>query len=186
MGEMAVFVLITLWCHGPLSPFLPAAYEPVLLAYGQVLPPLLITAVGASCSTGMEYLNYHLYRRLLKCDAFDRVLRSSSARRIIQPFFRRPFVTVWFCVLSPLPDWAARILASHSGYSVRRYLAAVLLARLPRFWLLTTLGLHLRLSISTLVAIGLASAAITLAGIRYRRSVKSANRLPALNARSLL
>jgi uncharacterized membrane protein YdjX (TVP38/TMEM64 family) len=177
-ASLAVFVLVTLWCHGPLSPFLPAAYEPVLLAYGQVLPPLLITAVGAVCSTAVEYLNYHLYRKLLKSDVVDRVLRSKSACRVVQPFFRYPFLTVWFCVLSPLPDWATRILASHSGYSVRRYLAAVLLARLPRFWLLTTLGLHLRIDGSTLLAIGVASAVLTLAGIRYRRAVRSAPQVP--------
>jgi uncharacterized membrane protein YdjX (TVP38/TMEM64 family) len=177
-ASLPVFVLLTLWCHGPLSPLLPAAYEPVLLAYGQVLPPLLITAVGAVCSTAVEYLNYHLYRKLLRRDAVDRVLRSKSACRVVQPFFRYPFLTVWFCVLSPLPDWAARILASHSGYPVRRYLVAVLLARLPRFWLLTALGFHLRLSVSTLLAIGLASAVLTLAGIRYRRSVPSARPMP--------
>jgi hypothetical protein len=32
---LVVFVLLTLGCHGPLSPFLPATYEPILLLYGQ-------------------------------------------------------------------------------------------------------------------------------------------------------
>lgn len=177
--SLAVFVLLTLWCHGPLSPFLPAAYEPVLMAYGQLFPPLLVTVVGAVCSTVVEYLNYHLYRKLVACDAVDRVLRSKSACGIVKPFFRHPFLTVWFCVLSPLPDWAARILAVHSGYSVRRYLAAVLLARVPRFWFLTALGLQLRLSTGTLVAITVGSAVLTLAGVRRRRDpVASTSRLP--------
>jgi uncharacterized membrane protein YdjX (TVP38/TMEM64 family) len=176
--SLPVFILLTLWCHGPLSPLLPAAYEPVLLAYGQLFPPLLITAVGALFSTGVEYLNYHLYRKLLRCDAFNKVLRNKSACRVVKPFYRYPFLTIWFCVLSPLPDWAARILASHSGYPVGRYLAAVLLARLPRFWLLTALGLHLHLRTDTLVAIGVVSALATLAGIQRRRTVRSTAPLP--------
>jgi uncharacterized membrane protein YdjX (TVP38/TMEM64 family) len=176
--SLAFFVLLTLWCHGPLSPFLPAAYEPVLMAYGQLFPPLLVTAVGALCSTAVEYLNYHLYRKLLKCDAVDKVFRSKSGCRIVKPFFRYPFLTVWFSVLSPLPDWAARILAAHSGYPVHRYLAAVLLARLPRFWLLTALGLHLHLSTGTLVAITVVSVVLALAGVRRRRKLTSTSQLP--------
>ena len=174
---IALFVLLTLWCHGPLSPFLPAAYEPVLMAYGQLFPPLLVTVLGALCSTAVEFLNYHLYRKLLKWEGVDRVLRSKSACRIVKPFYRYPFLTVWFCVLSPLPDWAARILASHSGYSVPRYLTAVLLARLPRFWLLTALGLQLHLGIGTLAAITIVSAAATLAVVRRRRTVTSTPQL---------
>ncbi|MEO6056674.1 MAG: hypothetical protein ABIQ49_07535, partial [Gemmatimonadales bacterium] len=61
---LVVFVLLTLGCHGPLSPFLPATYEPILLLYGQLYPPLLIALLGALTSAAAEYLNYHLYRAL--------------------------------------------------------------------------------------------------------------------------
>ena len=37
-----MFLLLVLICHGPLSPFLPATFEPILLRYGQLHPPLLI------------------------------------------------------------------------------------------------------------------------------------------------
>lgn len=76
---LVVFVLLTLGCHGPLSPFLPATYEPILLLYGQLYPPLLIALLGAVTSAAAEYLNYHLYLAL-DCDSFDRVLRSDAAR----------------------------------------------------------------------------------------------------------
>lgn len=160
--RLVVFVLLTLWCHGPLSPLLPAAYEPILLAYGRLFPPLLVALIGSVASTAVEYLNYYVYRRLLRFDALARVLRSPSGRHVVALFSRHPFLAVWLCVWSPLPDWAARIIASYSGYSVRRYLAAFLLARLPRFWFLAALGLHLRLGVGPVLAITAVSVILTL------------------------
>ena len=185
MTTLVVFVLLTLWCHGPLSPLLPAAYEPVLLGYGRLFPPLALAITGAVVSTAIEYLNYHLYQRLLRVECLDRILRSPATRRLTQPFFRRPFLTVWLCVFTPLPDWGARVLASHSGYSVRRYLTAVLLARLPRFWLLAALGFHLHLGTGAVLAIAAASAVVTLIGLS-RRQHGMASPKPALPSCVLL
>jgi len=54
---LVVFGLLTLWCHGPLSPLLPAAYESVLLGYGRLHSPLMLALFGALASTGIEYVN---------------------------------------------------------------------------------------------------------------------------------
>lgn len=166
---LVTFLLLTLWCHGPLSPFLPAAYEPVLLAYGQLFPPLLLAVVGGIASTAVELLNYYLYRRVLQYEPIGRTLQSTRTRWLTGGFRRWPFVTVWVCVLTPVPDWAARVLAAHSGYSVRRYLAAVLLARLPRFWFLAAVGLHLKLGTGAVLSIAGGSMAVTLAGLLRRQ-----------------
>jgi membrane protein YqaA with SNARE-associated domain len=176
---LAAFVLLTLWCHGPLSPLLPAAYEPVLLAYGQLLPPVLLAAIGGLAATAVEYLNYHLYRRLLHVHSIERLLRGRSTRRMVTLFSRQPFLTVWICVWSPLPDWGARVLAAHSGYPVFRYLLAVLLARLPRFWFLAAIGLHLQLSPGAAIAIVGGSVALALITV-LRRRARSTSRMTAV------
>jgi membrane protein YqaA with SNARE-associated domain len=168
-GWVATFVLLTLWCHGPLSPLLPAAYEPVLVGYTQFVSPAVLAGVGAITSTLIEYLNYYLYRSFLRCRSLHRALRSQPARRLTTLFSTRPFLAVWLCVVSPLPDWGTRVLAAHCGYSVRRYLAAVLLARLPRFWFLATLGFHLKLGTRAAVALVATSLLIALAGLVLRR-----------------
>jgi len=172
---LVIFALLTLGCHGPLSPFLPATYEPILMLYGQLYPPMLIAVLGAFTSAAAEYLNYHLYRALLNCDSLDRVLRSKSARPVTALFDRQPFLAIWICAWSPLPDWAARILASHSRYSVPRYLAAFVLGRIPKFWLLAEVGLHWMPSGSTILVIAAASAVATLLGVSRRpRAVPAA------------
>ena len=164
------FVLLSLACHGPISPFLPAAYEPILLFYGKLYPPLAVALVGAVASTAAEYLNYYLYRALLDCRSLDRLMRGNGARPVTALFARHPFLAIWVCAWSPLPDWAARILAAHSRYPVHRYLAAFVAGRIPKFWLLAAVGSYWMPSGWTVIAIAAGSVLVTLVGIARRRT----------------
>jgi membrane protein YqaA with SNARE-associated domain len=168
---LVTFVLLTLWCHGPLSPLLPAAYEPVLVVYGQLFAPVLLALIGGVAATAVEYVNYRLYRRLLHCRSVDELLSRAPTRRIAALFFRQPFITVWICVLSPLPDWGARVLIAHSSYPVYRYLLAVLLARIPRFWFLAAIGLHLSLGRGTVLAILVGSVGVAFISLVRRHAM---------------
>jgi membrane protein YqaA with SNARE-associated domain len=165
---IVVFVLLTLACHGPLSPFLPATFEPILLLYGQLHPPLVVALVAAVASAAAEYVNYYLYGALLGCDSGERVMRSGVARAIAAAFGRQPFLAIWVCAWSPLPDWAARILASHARYPVGRYLLAFVVGRIPKFWLLAAIGMHWMPSGWVLWGVVGASVAVTLLGMRRR------------------
>jgi len=161
-------VLLTLTCHGPLSPFLPATFEPILLLYGRLYPPLLVAALAAVASAPAEYLNYHLYRTLLRCEPAARVMRGSGARAVGRLFARRPFLAIWVCAWSPLPDWAARILAAHARYSVPRYLVAFIAGRLPKFWLLASVGLYWAPSGAVLWTVAGVSVAVTVGSSMWR------------------
>jgi membrane protein YqaA with SNARE-associated domain len=167
---MIAFALFTLWCHGPLSPFLPAAYEPILIAYAQLFPAVSLAIVGALAATAVELPNYLIYRRILLCGWLSQLRSAPSTRRMAGLFSRWPFFAVWTLVWSPLPDWGARVLAAHSGYPVQRYLCAVLLARLPRFLVLAVLGYQLRLGPDAVIAIVAGSLAIAAVGMIVRRA----------------
>jgi uncharacterized membrane protein YdjX (TVP38/TMEM64 family) len=167
-------------CHGPLSPFLPATYEPILLYYGQLYPPFVVAVAGALLATSAEYLNYYLYRAMLGCAPLDRLMRSNGARPVTALFGRHPFLAVWVCAWSPLPDWAARVLASHSRYSVSRYLTAFVAGRIPKFWLLAALGSHWMPEGKTVIAVAVGSAVITLLGPARRLTISRRQRPPAL------
>ncbi|HEV8454003.1 MAG TPA: VTT domain-containing protein [Gemmatimonadales bacterium] len=168
--SLVVFVLLSLACHGPLSPFLPAAFEPVLLFYGKLYSPLAVALLGAVAATAAEYLNYYLYRALLDCRSLDRLMRSNGARPVTALFARQPFLAIWVCAWSPLPDWAARILASHSRYPVHRYLAAFVAGRIPKFWFLAAVGSYWMPSGWTVIAIAAGSVLVTLVGTLRRRT----------------
>ncbi len=140
VAPLTAFLLITVWVHGPASPFLPAAYEPVLIAFGQMYPPLLIASLGTVGDLYVEYLDYHLFRRLGGFGPYAALQRQPLFARAMNLFRRRPFLTVWFFACSPLPDWMIRLIAPAAGYPIPRYLLAMALGRLPRFWLLAAIG----------------------------------------------
>ncbi len=140
-GEwIGAFIAVTLWCHGPWSPLLVVSYEPVLLAFGQRNAPMALALVGAIAATVAEAANYLLYGRLLRLRALERTTEGASAERVRRWFLRWPMVTVWVGIFTPIPDWAVRIAAVHARYSPARYLTAVFLARVPRFWIFASVG----------------------------------------------
>jgi len=125
------FALITAWCHGPASPLLPFAFEPVLMAYGKIYPPLTVALVGTAASVAVEAVNYMGYRWLLHRRRLGRVREVSAGMTRI--FGRRPFLACLLVASTPVPDWSARILGALARYPARRYLLAFAVGRLPMF-----------------------------------------------------
>ncbi|HUC34685.1 MAG TPA: VTT domain-containing protein [Gaiellaceae bacterium] len=151
LGKLGSFVLTTLWVHGPWSPLLPAAYEPVLLLFGKLYPPLLIAVVGAVLSVVMEAINYRVYDWMAGWRRLETFRQKAVQGRLVHLFERRPFLVVWLFAVSPVPDWAARVLAVLAEYPIRRYLLAFLLGRIPKFWAFAALGEALPLSDRTVL-----------------------------------
>ena len=164
LGSLA---LISAWCHGPASPLLPAAFEPVLLAYGRLFPPLVVALVGTAASIAVEALNYLSYRWLLDSRRLTRVRQVSAG--VTRMFGRRPFVTCVVVASTPFPDWSARILGALAHYPARRYLLAFTLGRLPKFWFLATVGQVLQVTRSTVVALVLGSLLVTYGAVAVKR-----------------
>jgi uncharacterized membrane protein YdjX (TVP38/TMEM64 family) len=165
--ELIPLVLTAAWCHGPASPLLPAAFEPVLMAYGRSHSPLLIALVAVLTSVGMESVNYLGYGYLLRSRRLGRAREISA--RLTALFARRPFLVCLLVAATPLPDWSARVLGAFARYPVRRYLLAFALGRVPKFWLLATLGHALNPSGSVLLMIAAGSLLVTGAAMGLRR-----------------
>ena len=139
-GGLVGFTIVTIWVNGPIGMFLPATYEPILMLFGRAYPPVLVGAVGIAGTLYIEFLNYHLYRRVLRAKRLAALRESIVVRRIVPLFRRAPFFTVWLCSWSPLPYWSVRILGPLAEYPVHRYLLATLLGRFPRLWFFAALG----------------------------------------------
>ena len=140
IGGLVGFVVVTVWVNGPLGIFMPATYEPILMIFGRLYPPVLIGFTGIVSVVYVEFLSYHLHAKILHSRQLDVLREHPMVRRLIPLFRRAPFFTVWLCSWSPLPYWSVRILAPLAGYSVRRYLLATFLGRFPRFWFFAALG----------------------------------------------
>lgn len=168
-GGMVGFAIVTIWVNGPASPVLPSTYEPILMLMGRLYPPLLVAVVGVAGTIYVEYLNYHLYRRVLQVNALGRVKRGKTVDTVLKYFSKAPFLTVWVCSWSPLPYWPVRFISPLAGYDVRRHLTATFLGRFPRLWFVAWLGVWWNVSIGVLVAISFGSIGVALAIYLLRR-----------------
>lgn len=164
-GALAAFALASVWVHGPASPFLPATYEPILILFGRLYPPVLLALIGTAANLVAEYLNYQLFKDLMARRALDRVTNDPRLLRLVTLFNRRPFLTTWFISWSPIPDWTIRILAPLSRYPVRPWLAAMGLGRFPRFWLLASLGTWIHFDTRILGWLAVIPASVVVLGL---------------------
>lgn len=164
---LGTLALISAWCHGPASPFLPAAFEPVLLAYGRLYPPLVVALVGAAASIVAEALNYSGYAWLVHNRRLGRVREVSAG--VTRIFRRTPFLACVVVASTPLPDWSVRVLGALARYPARRYLLAFAVGRVPKFWLIATVGQALQVSRGAVVALVLGSVLVTYAGVAIKR-----------------
>ncbi len=161
MAPLVGFLVVTVWVNGPIGIFLPATYEPILMAFGRVHPPLLIGVLGIAGTLYVEYLNYRLYQAMLRSKVLRGLSNGRMAQRITALFNRAPFFTVWLCSWSPLPYWLVRVLSPMAGYPVRRHLFATFLGRFPRLWFFAALGLYWQVDLTALF--GLSGIAILVA-----------------------
>jgi len=142
-GPLVGFALVTMWTHGPFAPFMPAAYEPVLMLFGTQYAPVVVAVVGALSDLCVEWLDYGLFKAIAQRGLPARIREHDAYQRALLWFGRRPFLTVFVTALTPLPDWVVRVIAPAAGYSVSRYLVAMALGRVPNFWFYAAMGRQL-------------------------------------------
>jgi uncharacterized membrane protein YdjX (TVP38/TMEM64 family) len=156
-GPLVAFVLVTVWVNGPIAPFLPATYEPILMMYGRLYPPLVVGLLGIAGTIYIEFLNYALYRKMLATQTLAPVRASKVVRKLDALFSRAPFFTVWLCSWSPLPYWSVRFLSPLTGFPVSRHLLATFLGRFPRLWFFAALGVWWQIDLGILAAVAVGS-----------------------------
>lgn len=182
-GPLTGFVLVTIWVNGPIAPFLPATYEPILMIFGRLFRPLLIASLGIAGTLYVEFLNYHLYRKVLELDAAEELREHRLTRKVVELFQRMPFFTVWLCSWSILPYWAVRFLSPLAGYPVGKQLLATFLGRFPRLWFFAALGVWWDIETRWLIWLTVAGVALGGAIWAYRRLRGGRDPRPAAGVR---
>lgn len=168
-AAMTGFVLVTVWVNGPISPVLPATYEPILMLFGRVYDPVLVAAFGTAGTLYVEWLNYQLYGTVLTLDAASAFRESRLVTRVVELFERKPFLAVWLCSWSVLPYWPVRVLSPMAGYPEKDHLLATLLGRFPRLWFFAALGLWWEVPDRWLVGVAAAGIVIGVSAWAWRR-----------------
>ena len=134
--KLVTFVALALLVHGPLSPFLPTAFEATLLYYARLYPAWLLALVGTLSASVAETVNYRLVDWATGFPKLARLAHRPGVRWSVAAFQRAPFWTTAIVILSPIPDSAVRVLAPLARYPLPKFLGAVALGRFPRLLLI--------------------------------------------------
>ena len=144
-GQMNGLLVLLLYCFPSEFLIAPAPHEPVLIYFGKVYAPWLVALVSAVGTLVVEAVNYQAIGFIADAPPVRRVVGSTVMGRLLALFSRRPFVALLIGGLAPLPFYPFRFLVVLARYPRWRYLAAIALARLPRFYLIALLGATARL-----------------------------------------
>ena len=144
--------VLSIPANSPLSPIIPAAFEPLIMETAKYEKAIWVTLVGLSAYMYMEYLNWHAYAWVLSRRALKGLREHMWIERSLKYFAFAPLGTVIFFAFTPMPFWAIRSLAILDGYPIRRFMTATAIGRFPRLFLYAWLGAIFR--IPTLVLVG--------------------------------
>ncbi len=127
-------------------------HEPVLIYYGTFANVWLsgLAALGGTIVAG--YLDHRVFTPLLNYRKLTSYKDSRFYKRATQIFMRYPFATIVVTGLTPIPFFPFKFLCFSIHYPLWRYIAALSLARYPRYVLLAWIGAAFGIPTSVLIA----------------------------------
>jgi membrane protein YqaA with SNARE-associated domain len=155
--------------------FMP--HEPYLLYAAKLFDPRVVAAVGTVACLIAIAIDYWLIGWVVRHHLVAPRLEQSKSFKTAERWFRKaPFLLIAASAFFPVPFYPTKILAIAADYSIVRFMAALVIGRFPRFWLLALGGQKVQAPNSALLYAGLGLAAIAAFGVwrRWRRS-SSAN-----------
>ena len=144
--------VLSIPANSPLSPIIPAAFEPLIMEAAKYEKAIWVTLVALCAYMYMEYLNWHAYAWVLGRRALKGLREHQLIQRSLRYFAFSPFWTVVVFAFTPMPFWAIRTLAILDGYPIRTFMIATAIGRFPRLFAYAWLGSLFR--IPTLVLVG--------------------------------
>ncbi len=120
----------------PSNSFIPFPHEPAIIYYGKIYGPFITTLTALVPTIIACYIDYEVLTPAFDRTQLRKIKHTRIYRKTLHYFSKAPFFTNAFAALSPVPFYPVRILSISSGYPASRYTLAVLLGRLPRYFIL--------------------------------------------------
>ncbi len=133
-SQLAVYGLYAIPAHLLIS-FLP--HEPALWIAARLYPPLVVALVGTAATLVAIVLDYWLIGWLVNHHLVKPVVQESRWFTFAERWFRKaPAVLIAGSALAPVPFYPVKIMAIAADYPLRRFIVALVVGRLPRFYFL--------------------------------------------------
>lgn len=137
------------------------ANEPALLAAAKTFSPAAVALAGTAGCLVAIVLDYATIGWLTNLRLVRAELDDSRGFHTAQRFFgKAPFLLILVSAVLPVPFYPVKILAITRGYPLWRFVGALVLGRVPRFYLLALGGQKVQAPDSALVSAGVALALI--------------------------
>jgi membrane protein YqaA with SNARE-associated domain len=124
----------------PTNSIIPAPHEPGLLYFAKHYDPLLIAVAGTLGTAVAAFADYEVVERAMRHPRIRGAREARLFKWSVRWLMRFPFLTVVLFAATPLPIYVVRVLAPASGYPVARYVTALMVGRLPRFYAVAWFG----------------------------------------------
>lgn len=124
-------------------PWLPL--RPMVLIFGALFNPLAVALVGGIATVWIEYFNYQMLKHMVNIKKVKSLTQGRMYQRGESWFKKFPFISIVVAGFSPIPYAPFRVFVATSQYPLRRYLLAVFVGRMPRYYLWAWVGFALSL-----------------------------------------
>ena len=133
-SQLAVYGLYAIPAHLLIS-FLP--HEPALWIAARLYPAAVVAATGTAATVVAITLDYWLIGWLVNHRLVRPVVQESRWFRFAERWFRKaPALLITGSALAPVPFYPVKIMAIAANYPLRRFIPALMVGRLPRFYFL--------------------------------------------------
>jgi membrane protein YqaA with SNARE-associated domain len=134
LSQLALYGLYAVPAHLLIS-FLP--HEPALWLAARLYPAVFVAFVGTLATVVAIVLDYWLIGWLVNHHLVRPVVQESRWFTFAQRWFRKaPALLIAGSALAPVPFYPVKILAIMCDYPLRRFIPALIVGRLPRFYAL--------------------------------------------------
>jgi uncharacterized membrane protein YdjX (TVP38/TMEM64 family) len=128
-------------------------HEPILLYFAKFYTPFTVALVAGSSTLMTEALNYSVFKYITDLKIFKNFQRKKSVSKIVDLFNRAPFLALWIAAFTPIPFYPFRFLVVLARYPLAKYILALSLSRIPRFFILALVGRAIQIPDFLLIAL---------------------------------
>ena len=124
------------WYSIPGNSFILLPHEPAVIFAGTLYSPLWVALVGGLATIPASAIDHQLFSRAFRLKRLAQVRDTRLFRLTARAFAVQPWWTIFVFAFSPIPFYPIRIAAPMYEYPATRYVTAVLVGRVPRYYLL--------------------------------------------------
>ena len=128
------------WYSIPGNSFMWLPHEPAVIYAGAIYAPALVAVVAGLATLIASIIDHAVFTRALRSDRLASFKRSRLMKLVVDLFNRWPWWTIVLFAFTPVPFYPLRVVAPMASYPMSNYVSAVVVGRVPRYFLLALGG----------------------------------------------